>query len=157
MTTEDKEMPLKQIIKISAILIGIGLLIVIFGGAYRGLGSVMIFTAILLWAYRLFLRPAANYFQRNTLKRLENWYEKLLNSSLRGWKPRIIAIGGIVLFVLAFMSFGVSVQKQRTKIEFFPDNKPNQIIVYIEYPEGTDIKKTNRITKEIEKTIVYKF
>ena len=35
-------------------------------------------------------------------------------------------------------------------MEFFPDNTPNQIIAYIEYPEGTDIKKTNAITKEIE-------
>ena len=35
-------------------------------------------------------------------------------------------------------------------MEFFPDNTPNQIIVYIEYPEGTDIKKTNAITKDIE-------
>jgi multidrug efflux pump subunit AcrB len=40
-----------------------------------------------------------------------------------------------------------------TKFEFFPDNKPNQIIVYIEYPEGTDIEKTNAITKEIEQRV----
>jgi len=51
---------------------------------------------------------------------------------------------------LVFGMFGASVGSQRTKIEFFPDNKPNQIIVYIEYPQGTDIEKTNKITKEIE-------
>jgi multidrug efflux pump subunit AcrB len=39
----------------------------------------------------------------------------------------------------------------RTKVEFFPDNKPNQIIVYIEYPQGTDIEKTNNITKRLSK------
>ena len=38
-------------------------------------------------------------------------------------------------------------------VEFFPDNTPNQIIVYIEYPEGTDIKKTNDITAEIEQRV----
>ena len=37
---------------------------------------------------------------------------------------------------------------------FFPENQPNQIITYIEYPEGTDIEKTNQLTKEIE-TKVY--
>ncbi|NOY47657.1 MAG: efflux RND transporter permease subunit, partial [Chlorobi bacterium] len=42
------------------------------------------------------------------------------------------------------------IDSKRTKIEFFPSNTPNQIIVYIEYPEGTDIKKTNAITKDIE-------
>ena len=30
---------------------------------------------------------------------------------------------------------------------------PNQIIVYIEYPQGTDIEKTNTITKDIEKRV----
>jgi multidrug efflux pump subunit AcrB len=40
-----------------------------------------------------------------------------------------------------------------TKIEFFPDNTPNQIIVYLEYPQGTSIEKTNAITKEIEKRV----
>jgi multidrug efflux pump subunit AcrB len=45
------------------------------------------------------------------------------------------------------------VGSQRTKVEFFPDNTPNQIIVYIEYPEGTDIEKTNQITSEIEEKV----
>ena len=40
------------------------------------------------------------------------------------------------------------------KIEFFPDNEPNQIIIYAEYPQGTDIKKTNAITKEIESEVL---
>src|SRR5690606_6860840 len=40
-----------------------------------------------------------------------------------------------------------------TKVEFFPENKPNQVIVYIEYPQGTDIEKTNAITKDIEKRV----
>ncbi|WP_375241938.1 efflux RND transporter permease subunit, partial [Lacinutrix sp.] len=68
--------------------------------------------------------------------------------------PAIISISTFILLIAAFMLFGGSVASQRTKIEFFPDNTPNQIIVYIEYPEGTDIKKTNEITKEIE-TKVY--
>ena len=47
----------------------------------------------------------------------------------------------------------MSVGAGRTKIEFFPDNTPNQIIVYIEYPQGTAIEKTNQITKEIEERV----
>jgi multidrug efflux pump len=53
------------------------------------------------------------------------------------------------------MGFGASVGSQRTKVEFFPDNTPNQIIVYIEYPEGTDIAKTNHITKRIEQRVYH--
>jgi multidrug efflux pump subunit AcrB len=150
MTIEDKDMPLKQIITISGIVGGIGLLIMVFGGAYRGLGSVMIFTAIMLWIYRLVIRKMANRFQTKTLVSLENFYERILKGAFKGYKPQIIIISSFVLLVVAFMSFGGSVASQRTKIEFFPDNKPNQIIVYIEYPQGTDIEKTNAITKKIE-------
>lgn len=150
MTTEDKDMPLKQIIKVSSIIGGIGLLILLFGGAYRGLGTVMLFTAILLWAYRLFLRKMVNNFQNKTLVRLENWYESKIAGSLKGRRPIFISIGTFLLLIAAFIAFGTSVASQRTKIEFFPDNVPNQIIVYIEYPQGTDIEKTNSITKAIE-------
>ena len=155
MTLEDKNMPLKQIIRISVIFGVIGILIFVFGGSYKGLGTLMIVSVGMLWIYRLFLRKWANNFQNKTLPRLENVYENTLRSALSGKKPLFIVIGTFLLLIVAFMGFGASVDKQRTKVEFFPDNTPNQIIVYIEYPEGTDIKKTNAITKDIE-TRVYK-
>ncbi len=153
MTTEDKEMPLKQIIKITIILVSVGSLILLFGGAYRGLGTVMIVTAILLWAYRLFLRGWANGFQTKTLPKLENFYEKTLRGALSGRWPVAITVGTVVLLFIAFSGFGASIGSQRTKVEFFPDNTPNQIIVYIEYPEGTDIEKTNEITLAVEQRV----
>ena len=110
----------------------------------------MIFTAIMLWVYRLFLRGWANGFQNKVLPRLENWYERRLKSALTGWSPYVLVFGTFMLLFTAFGTFGWSLGTQRTKVEFFPDNKPNQIIVYIEYPEGTDIEKTNEITKLIE-------
>ncbi len=154
MSIEDKDMPLKQIIKTTSIIAIIGVLILLFGGAYRGLGTLMIFTAIMLWFYRWFIRKWANNFQTKTLVRLERWYEKKLRWALSGWKPYALTIGTFTLLILAFVAFGASLGSQRTKVEFFPDNKPNQIIVYIEYPEGTAIEKTNAITKEIEKHVV---
>jgi multidrug efflux pump subunit AcrB len=66
MKIDDKEMPINQIIKTTSIVAGIGLFIFLFGGTYRGLGTVMIFTAILLCAYRFFLRKWANNFQKHT-------------------------------------------------------------------------------------------
>ena len=153
MKTEDKEMPIKKLITISSIVAGIGALILIFGGEYRALGSIMVFTAIMLWVYRFMLRKMANYFQTKVLPRWERFYEKVLRGALKGRRPYAIVIGTFVLLFLAFMGFGASVASQRTKIEFFPDNKPNQIIVYIEYPQGTAIEKTNAITKEIEQRV----
>ncbi|MDC6361894.1 MULTISPECIES: efflux RND transporter permease subunit [Flavobacteriaceae] len=153
MTTEDKSMPLKQIIRITSIISVIGLLIILFGGTYRALGSLMVLTAIMLWIYRLFLRNWANGFQNKILPRWERFYERTLRYTLSGRKPIFIAIGTFVLLIVAIVGFLGSVISQRTKVEFFPDNTPNQIIVYIEYPEGTDIKKTNTITKDIEQRV----
>lgn len=155
MNIEDKDMPLKRIIITTSVMALLGLIVFFVAGEYRGLGTLMIFTAILLWMYRLFLRKWANNFQTITLVKLENWYERQLRSALSGKKPYLLSIGTFLLLVAAFMAFGISLGTQRTKVEFFPENKPNQIIVYIEYPQGTAIEKTNAITKEIEK-VVYK-
>ena len=155
MNTEDKNMPLKKIVRTTVIMAVLGILVFIVGGEYRALGTLMVFTAIMLWIYRLFLRKWANSFQTKALVKLERWYEGQLRWALSAKKPYILTIGTFALLILAFVAFGISLSTQRTKVEFFPDNKPNQIIVYIEYPQGTAIEKTNAITKEIEK-IVYK-
>ncbi|TVZ56642.1 multidrug efflux pump subunit AcrB [Lutibacter sp. Hel_I_33_5] len=153
MNIEDKNMPLKRLTIITSILGIIGLLILFFGGDYRALGTLMVFAAVNFWVYRYILRPLANGFQNNVLPRWEQFYEKILSSALRGWKPIIITFGTFILLFLAFGGFGASIASQRTKIEFFPDNEPNQIIVYIEYPQGTDIEKTNKVTLDIEKRV----
>jgi multidrug efflux pump subunit AcrB len=113
----------------------------------------MVFTAFMLWIYRLFLRNGANYFQNNILTKWEVFYEKMLRASLKGWRPYVLSIGTVILLFIAFGGFGASVASKRTKVEFFPDNTPNQIIIYIEYPQGTAIDKTNAITKEIEQRV----
>ena len=150
MTTEDKDMPLKRIVWITSIVGGLGILIILSGSAYRSLGSVMVVTVLLLWLYRLGLRGMVNYFQAKILTRWEQGYEKFLRAALKGWKPYAVAAGTIILLFGTVGAFKFSMDSKRTKTEFFPDNTPNQIIVYIEYPQGTDIAKTNKITKDIE-------
>ncbi|WP_445956609.1 efflux RND transporter permease subunit [Yeosuana sp.] len=153
MTTEDKNLPLNQIIKLSGTIAFIGILVFIFGGSYRGLGTLMVITSIMLWVYRLFLRKWANHFQNDILPKYERLYERTLRAALKGKRPIWISIGTFALLIIAFAGFGASIGSQRTKVEFFPDNTPNQIIVYIEYPEGTDINKTNDVTKDIEQRV----
>ncbi|MGV8812815.1 MAG: efflux RND transporter permease subunit [Gelidibacter sp.] len=153
MSIEDKNMPLKRIIITTSVMVIIGLIVFFTAGEYRALGTLMIFTAIMLWVYRFFLRKWANNFQNSSLVKLENWYERQLRRSLSGRMPYILSLGTLALLILAFVGFGASLSSKRTKVEFFPDNKPNQIIVYIEYPQGTAIEKTNAITKQIEKRV----
>ncbi|CAL2094557.1 Acriflavin resistance protein [Tenacibaculum sp. 190524A02b] len=153
MSTEDKNMPLKRIIRLTIVLGVLGLLIVIFGGAIRPLGTLLIFAAVNFWVYRFVMRPAANGFQRKILPRWERFYEKMIIGALKGWRPQIITVVTFVLLIVAFMGFGASVGSQRTKVEFFPDNTPNQVVVYVEYPQGTDIEKTNLIMKDLEERV----
>ena len=112
MSTEDKDMPIKQIIRTTVIITVIGILIFIFGGEYRALGTLMVFTAIMLWVYRLFLRKWANSFQTKSLVKLENWYERQLRKALSGRKPYVLSIGTFLLLILAFVAFGVSLATQ---------------------------------------------
>lgn len=154
MSVEDKKIPFKKLIWITAIMGGIGILILLFGGAIRGIGTIMVVTVILLWLYKYVIKSWTIVFQRKWLKSLDNAYERFLKFALRGKTPYWFTGGMLVLFVsVLFLYFGVSVASGRTKVEFFPENKPNQIIVYIEYPEGTAIAKTNQTTKEIEETV----
>lgn len=153
MSVEDIEMPIKKLITVTALMAVLGLLIVVLGNTYKWLGTLIITTAVMLWMYRLFLNKWSKYFQKNILVKFEQLYERQLRSALTGWRPYAIVLGTFLLLILSFVGFGISLSNGRTEVEFFPDNKPNQIIVYIEYPEGTDIEKTNSLTKAIEKRV----
>lgn len=149
----EKELTKKQLIRLSIILGGFGILILLFGGPMAGLGSVMILTAVLFWIYKYALKKWATSFQNTAMVRFENWYERRIKHALRG--GNVYWYFGITfsLLIAVFMLFGMSVGSGRTKIEFFPDNKPNEIYAYIEYPQGTSIAKTNELTQEIEKRV----
>ncbi len=149
----EKELTKKQLIRLSIILGGFGLFIFAVGGPVRGLGTLMIVVAGLFWIYKYFLKKWALRFQKTILVKFENFYEKQLKFALRD--KNVYWFFGLttLLLILAFIGFGMSLDSQRTKVEFFPDNTPNEIYVYIEYPQGTDIEKTNEITKSIEERV----
>ncbi|MEO0525690.1 MAG: efflux RND transporter permease subunit [Bacteroidota bacterium] len=149
----EKTLTRRQLIRLSLLLGGFGLFIFLVGGPVRGLGTLMIVVAGLFWLYKYFLKPWATRFQKNSLVRLENWYERRLTHALRGRNVYWYFGVTILLLIAAFGSFGASVGSQRTKLEFFPDNTPKEIYVYIEYPQGTDIDKTNKLTKAIEERV----
>ncbi len=154
MKTEEKEMAKSSLIRISAIMGGVGLLLVVGGyiinaGVFRAVGNLLLFFALMLWFYKYFLSRGVNYFQYNALKRLENRYERFLKFALRREKAYIFFFGTLGLLIFSFILVGLV----QPNVLFFPENQPNQIITYIEYPEGTDIKKTNELTKQVEEKI----
>lgn len=151
MTVEDKNMPKKMLIRNTIILVVFGAFILVVGGAYSGLGSVLVFTAALMWLHRYVVKGMADRFQNKTLVAFENWYEGFLHMALRGRNAYAFFIGTFIMLIVSLFMFGGSLGSGRTKVEFFPDNQPKQLITYIEYPEGTAIERTNAITKDIEK------
>jgi multidrug efflux pump len=153
MVVGEKPLATKFLLKLTAVFIPIGLFIILIGGAVRGFGSLMIVTVLLMWAYKGFLYKATLSFQNNALVRLENFYERRLKVALRGRNVYYYFLATTLLLIVAFMGFGTSIGMGRTKIEFFPDNTPKQVIIYIEYPQGTDIEKTNELTKSIEERV----
>ena len=149
----ERKIPVKNLLFVTVVFVILGGFILLVGGEVRGLGSLLIFTVIMLWLYKYVIKRLANGFQRNLLVKFENFYERRLKHALRGGNVYWFLGGTFIMLIVAFMAFGASLGSGRTKVEFFPDNKPNQIIVYIEYPEGTAIEKTNKITKEIEEVV----
>ena len=92
------------------------------------------------------LTPAANRFQNGFLPRLENGYEALVRTALRGRNPWYFFFGTFGLMVAAFVLLGVA----PPKVEFFPSNEPQYVNIFISKPIGTDIGETDRITREVE-------
>ncbi|HPE82620.1 MAG TPA: efflux RND transporter permease subunit, partial [Aequorivita sp.] len=154
MKTEEESMTKKKLIRWSLILLCVGILLLVAGfsmdvAAFRGFGNLAILSAIMLWVYKYILTGAVDYFQYKSLKKLENLYEKTLKYALRGRKAYVFFFGTIALLIMSFILVGIA----QPNVLFFPENEPNQIITYIEYPQGTDIEKTNELTKEVEKRV----
>ena len=66
--------------------------------------------------------------------------------SLRGAKPWLFFYGMIGLLFASLVLLGMF----PPKVEFFPQNEPQYVNVYIDMPIGTDIEETNRVTQEVE-------
>ncbi|MDG1292381.1 MAG: efflux RND transporter permease subunit [Flavobacteriaceae bacterium] len=149
MEIRERDISLKGLLRLTLILGGLGLILVFNQGVFRGLGTLMIAITLLFWAYKYFLKKLASVFQNQFLPRIEKGYRVFLSTALKGYRPIVLLIGTFVLLFSSFVLMGIF----PPKVEFFPENQPLQILTYIEYPEGTDIDKTNAITRKIEADI----
>ena len=150
MDVEEKVLSRQKLIRITLILGGLGILVLFNGGAIRGLGSLLFFIVLLFWIYKYVLKDLANRFRTRFLVWLEIRYERLLRYAMHGRRAYAFVFGTVLMLIFSFVLVGIS----QPKVEFFPDNQPTQIIIYIEYPQGTDIAKTDEITKSIEQLVI---
>ena len=149
MEIKDREITNKSLWRLTIILGSLGIILLFGNQNFRLFGNLMLLTPILFWMYKLFIKNLANIFQNTFLIKLENGYRKFLTFALSGYKPVFFLGGTFFLLFTSFVLMGIF----PPRVEFFPENQPQQILVLIEYPEGTAIEKTNRITKKIESQV----
>lgn len=87
------------------------------------------------------------HFDEKFFGAVMKWYEKTLRYSLR---HRLLVIGATVaLLIFSFIIYGMF----NNGVEFFPETEPSQANINIVLPSGTNIDKTNEITKIVEDRI----
>ncbi len=155
MKLKERRIPYTTLFSITGVLIVLGLLLVFIGfkdnkGTSNALGLSMLLLGV-LWLINVFLfNPATKWFQDKALPWLETSYEKSIIFSLKGWRPYAFLVGTFML--LAFSMFLMKVNPPKTL--FFPETPPKQVFVFIEYPIGTAIEVTNKLTLEMEVDII---
>ncbi|MEI6575365.1 MAG: efflux RND transporter permease subunit [Bacteroidota bacterium] len=116
---------------------------------WTGMGNFMIFIFLLNLAYHFLFKNWVNWWQEKAWPKFIIFYEKQLRYFLYGSKPYWMLVGVIVLFF--FSIFLVAIAKP--KVRFFPDNAPNNILVLVTMPVGTDQVVTDSITRIVEKRV----
>jgi multidrug efflux pump len=155
MKVEEDDLPMRRVWKVAGILAAVGTLIAVLGAsahsdAFFGIGLLTIFLGIMGVLNAKFFVPATNWFQFHWLPRLEARYERFLRYALDRHHPRTFLFGTFGLLLLAFILLGLFPPKTL----FFPENEPAYINAFIEAPIGTDILKTDSITRLIEKQVM---
>ncbi|WP_293896479.1 efflux RND transporter permease subunit [Flavobacterium sp.] len=155
MDIEDKNVTKKSAKTYSIIFTIIAVIFVLLGNIYdskfaRAIGHLAIISLGLMWLYKIKLYQWTQDFQHSFFPKMEKKYQSFLSKILTG-RNAWIALGTII--GMLFLSFALLKVFPR-KVLFFPDNIPNQAIVYIEYPQGTDIEKTNKATTFVEKQVI---
>lgn len=150
MEISEREISTKSLWRLTFFMGGLGILLLFGSSETRIFGNLMVLVPVLFWLYKFFIKKWATSFQNTFLVKMENAYRKLLSFALSGVKPYLFLGGTFLLLFFSFALMGIF----PPQVEFFPDNQPKQILVFIEYPEGTAIAKTNRTTRKIEEEIL---
>jgi multidrug efflux pump subunit AcrB len=155
MDTEDRNVSKKSAKLYTIILSVIALIFVVIGNLTdttfaKAIGHLAIISLGLMWLYKIKLYQWTQDFQHNFFPRMEDKYKNFLAKILTGRKAWYALAGIIGMLFFSFILLGIFPRK----VLFFPDNIPNQVITYIEYPQGTDIAKTNKATLFVEKQVI---
>tara|TARA_Y100001933_G_scaffold47645_1_gene45594 strand:- start:1385 stop:4849 length:3465 start_codon:yes stop_codon:yes gene_type:complete len=134
----------KKILLTSMLMTSLGIFFIVFG--WVTLGNFTAFIGILTLVNLFIFIPGTKIFQNRFLPRLERFYERFLRFAMQGKKPILFLVGTVMLLVFSLGLFAVF----PPKVEFFPNNEPQYVNIFISHPIGTDIGVTNKTTLAVE-------
>ena len=146
--TQDK--PKKGSVRAAGFLGLLALICYLVG--WNTIGSLAIVSSLLTLVYVFFLRKAVGWFQSVFLVKMENGYESLLTFSLKGKNPIKILVGTFLLLIFSIALLAI----RAPKVLFFPDNQPQLVNVFVEFPIGTSIEATNAFVDKMEDEMMTK-
>jgi len=155
MDIEDRNIS-KKSLKLYTVIFGtLALVFILIGNIYdvkpaRAIGHLSLISLGLMWLYKIKLYQWTQDFQHSFFPKMELKYQGFLRKILTGRNAWIALASIIGMLFFSFILLGIFPRK----VLFFPDNIPNQAIVYIEYPQGTDINKTNKATLFVENQVI---
>ena len=139
-----KEKPKQKSIIVAGIFLVLAAIFFLIG--WTAFGSLSLVASVLTVFNVFFLRKAIAWFQTVLLVRLENAYESTLSFALHGKRPYFFFGGMFGLLFLSLVLLGI----RAPKVLFFPDNQPQLVNVFVEFPIGTDINATNKFVDKME-------
>ncbi len=115
----------------------------------HGFANFLLFMMILAVLNRYVFRDVIHTFQTRLLPALMNRYEKLLRWILKGTRPAWALVSLFLLFPISI----ILLVARGNNATFFPSGDPKFIYVYLKMPPGTDVKKTDSITRLLEQRV----
>lgn len=159
MTLDNKNLTQKQAKKYTLIF---GVIAIVFGilrivtgvPFFLGVTTFSVLAIAAIWLYKNFFHDKIEHFQYTFFPRLAKKYQAFLGNLLQGKKPRYALLGVFGVLLFSFIVYGAMMGIGRSKVLFFPSSEPKQTMIYMEYPQGTDIGKTNFATKLVEQKVL---
>lgn len=122
---------------------------IMLGKFFIALANLGVFIAISYVLHNLYMWKILLRFQRRVLPRILKAYENTLRWSLKGRRPGRLVWSLIGLFILTLFIFSAV----KPNVLFFPEGDPGTIMVNIKMPIGTEVAKTDSITRLVEEKV----
>ncbi|MCB0428915.1 MAG: efflux RND transporter permease subunit [Flavobacteriales bacterium] len=148
MKVEEDKVNKKLMFRFSGVALVLAVLF--YAGGFITMGSLLICCVIISLINGFLLVPGARRFQDGAMPRVEKFYERFLAFALKKGNRLVFFFGTIGMLVLSFFLLGVFTPK----VLFFPENMPKYVNIFIELPIGTDIEKTDEVTRKVEHIVM---